>query len=92
VERSLMQNVLPNRLELRFCGHMLIALSVMLRDMEFVYREFDESSLAMNLYRAWRRWQGRGRNIPVTLEAQKIAYFHAVAGDADEVREIVFTE
>jgi nicotinamide riboside kinase len=61
-------------------------------DMEFVYSEFDESTLAMKLYRAWRRWQGRGRNILDTLEAQKIAYFHAVAGDADVVREIVFTE
>jgi hypothetical protein len=61
-------------------------------DMEFVYRQFDESFLAMDLYRAWRRWQGRGRDIPVTLEAQKIAYFHAVAGDPDAVREIVFNE
>jgi hypothetical protein len=61
-------------------------------DMEFVYKQFDESFLAMDLFKAWRQWQGRGRDIPVTLEAQKIAYFHALAGDGDEVREIVFNE
>jgi hypothetical protein len=63
-----------------------------IKDEEYVYRQFDASFLAMDLFRAWKLWQEKGWDVPVTLEAQKLAYFHAAMGDPDAATEIVFNE